>query len=275
MKKITITTLFIMLFSIFTTTVSAQIVGYTYTLVQNSQFNYTIGVVPDASTSDFIPFVQSYGCVIFIPDGMTIEVTNSFGGAANPQFFDGAAVGFDDKDGYLITESLGSQTELPSAPSAGEMAPMITINIIGEPTSGLIEILANDSALTQSSSQFKSFLTADSVDDDQFIFEDLITTSESGLSGDSSFDFATLSTSKLSLSDIGVYPNPVEDTFSIKTAGITIDAAQIYNINGALVKTIDTNAIDDAISISDLNSGVYFLQLSSGGAKNTTKLIKQ
>jgi hypothetical protein len=275
MKKTTITSLCIILFSLFNATISAQNVGYTYSLVQNDNYNYTIGIVPDASNSNFVPLVQGYGFIIFVPIGTTITITDSFKDTANKTFFPGSAVGIPDKNGYLITENLSAQTPLSSAPSAGLFIPMVTIDIVGEPTSGLLEILANDSALTQSSSQFKSFLTADAIDDNQFLFTDLITTTASGLSGDSSFDFATLSSEEFDISKFMIYPNPVNDSFNIELANITVDSVKIFNINGTLVKTINPNTLENAIDISELQTGLYFLQLSSESSKHTIKLVKQ
>ncbi|SHG75113.1 T9SS type A sorting domain-containing protein [Winogradskyella jejuensis] len=77
------------------------------------------------------------------------------------------------------------------------------------------------------------------------------------------------------LSEVSIYPNPIQDTFTIHRANTNISQAEIYNINGALVKTIDANNIENAIDITDLNSGIYFLQLTSGNSKSTIKLLKQ
>lgn len=48
--------------------------GYTYTLIDNESFNYTIAAVPNVSASNFSTSMQSYGFTIILPDGVTATI---------------------------------------------------------------------------------------------------------------------------------------------------------------------------------------------------------
>lgn len=72
-----------------------------------------------------------------------------------------------------------------------------------------------------------------------------------------------------------VYPNPVNDNFTIQNGNnIAISGLTISDINGRTVKTLNVNAIENQINISDLNSGVYFLNITSDSGSATKKIIK-
>ncbi len=72
-----------------------------------------------------------------------------------------------------------------------------------------------------------------------------------------------------------VYPNPINDTFSIQKENNTvISGLTISDINGRTVKTINVNTIENQINVSDLNSGVYFLNITSDKGLIIKKIIK-
>nr|WP_315148620.1 chondroitinase-B domain-containing protein [uncultured Flavobacterium sp.] len=79
---------------------------------------------------------------------------------------------------------------------------------------------------------------------------------------------------------IGIFPNPAKNAITIETfEGIgSLDSVAIYNLNGQKVKTStdfqnqnSTNFYD----ISDLNSGIYFVKVTSKDFSKTMKLIIQ
>lgn len=71
-----------------------------------------------------------------------------------------------------------------------------------------------------------------------------------------------------------VYPNPVKDVLNISnSAGAEINALTIVDINGRTVKQINSNV--SQINISDLNAGVYFVNINSNEGSLTTKIVKQ
>jgi len=246
--------------------------GYTYTLIDNGSYNYTIGAVPNTSTNNFPTSVQSYGFTIILPDGVTASITSSLGGAASFDFFDGSAISQNTIDGYLVTETLGSPISL-SAPSSGMTSDMVTIQINGAPTSGTMYILENNSTLATSITSLKSFMQADMVDNSMAEFTNVVDPNAAAVSGMSSFDFSTLSvTAPNELAELSIYPNPVNDIINITNANIDVIKAEIHNLNGQLVLAKENNLT--AINISSLPSGMYMLKLYTETAQKTIKILK-
>jgi hypothetical protein len=86
-------------------------------------------------------------------------------------------------------------------------------------------------------------------------------------------EFATLSNSKISISDVSVYPNPAKNFVNI-SAGEKIDSATIYDLTGRIVKRSYPNKEIFDFNISDLSNGIYLVKLNAGDKESTTKLIK-
>lgn len=271
MKRITLTTVCMALFCLFASKMNAQD-GYTYTLIDNGSYSYTIGAVPNTSASNFATSVQSYGFTILVPDGVTATITSSLGNAASDTFFNGTDVAQPTIDGYLITETLGSPISL-TAPSAGTITPMVTIQINGSPTSGIIEILANDSALANAVTPLKSFMSADMIDDGSAVFTNMVGASASGLSGNRSYDFTTLSITETQLTHFSVYPNPATDFVNIQNSEVAIQKVEVYNMNGQLVLSQKNNL--ERIQVSKLQSGIYLMKLYTENASKTIKLLRK
>jgi hypothetical protein len=246
--------------------------GYTYTLIDNGWYNYTIGAVPNTSSNNFATSVQSYGFTIILPDGVTASITSSLGNSADATFFDGNAIGQATIDGYLITETLGSPVSL-TAPSSGMISTIVTIQINDAPTSGTMYILENNSALATTITSLKSFMQADMVDNGMAEFINVVDPNASGISGTSSFDFSTLSTKNNELAALSIYPNPVKDIIHIKNINTAIVKVEIHNVNGQLVFSKEKNLT--ALNVSSLPSGIYMLKMYSENAQKTIKLIKQ
>ncbi len=78
--------------------------------------------------------------------------------------------------------------------------------------------------------------------------------------------------------NIRVYPNPSNGLFTLKKIN-TIDLikAEIFDINGRSIKTVDLSSMqtETEINITNFASGVYFMSLTSKDAKSVIKLIKQ
>lgn len=75
------------------------------------------------------------------------------------------------------------------------------------------------------------------------------------------------------LSKFMVYPNPFSDIISV--AGINGEASyKVFTIEGRLVKSGRTTS-NAQISLNDLTSGMYLLQVSSEGKSETKKIIKR
>jgi hypothetical protein len=87
-------------------------------------------------------------------------------------------------------------------------------------------------------------------------------------------EFASLSTSKISISDVSIYPNPAKNFVNI-SAGEKIDSATIFDLTGRIVKISNPNKEVFNFNISDLSNGIYLVKLNAGDKESTIKLIKQ
>lgn len=74
---------------------------------------------------------------------------------------------------------------------------------------------------------------------------------------------------------IGLKKNPVEDIIHFKFKNIVPETYKLYSVDGKLIRVGDLE--DQEISITELNSGMYFLQLfeSNGLKVFTEKIIKR
>jgi hypothetical protein len=84
----------------------------------------------------------------------------------------------------------------------------------------------------------------------------------------------TLSTEDFqNLASLSAYPNPAQDILWFDNPNhIKIDKAEIYNITGQKLRTIDD--VNDFIYVGSLTSGLYFVKLFSENSSNTFKVLK-
>lgn len=73
---------------------------------------------------------------------------------------------------------------------------------------------------------------------------------------------------------VTIYPNPVYDLLNISNAA-QFEKITISNITGQKLIFIDNHESTPQINISELNQGLYFIQLSSGEQTITHKFIKK
>lgn len=78
------------------------------------------------------------------------------------------------------------------------------------------------------------------------------------------------------LDKVSIYPNPSNDgRFSIQSK-LALDAIEIFNVNGQVIRNIERPVFEnDILVISDLPSGFYFVKMSAGSRGTTKKLIVQ
>lgn len=89
----------------------------------------------------------------------------------------------------------------------------------------------------------------------------------------SNISFSTLSISKIALQELVIYPNPAKNWLTINGDYSTINRAEIYSISGQLVREI-THSFEK-INTANLQSGIYFLKLSTETSNKTIKFIKE
>jgi len=270
MKKITAIAI-ITFMSLFISNKTFAQTDYTFTLIDNGAYSFSVAAVPSSTTSNFATSIQSYGFTITLPDGVTASITSSLGGGAGATFFDGNNVGQPSIDGYLITETLAAPISLP-APSANVNTTVVTFTVNGNPTSGELILLANDSALATTVTPLQAFMQADTTNDGTVNYSNRIN-SASGLSGTTNISFATLSTEDSIFSNVAIYPNPVKNVLNIKGLDNTIKSATIFNLTGQRVISQTENL--NEINTSSLTPGVYFLNLETQTASKTIKIVKE
>ncbi|MDI1318486.1 T9SS type A sorting domain-containing protein [Flavobacterium sp.] len=75
---------------------------------------------------------------------------------------------------------------------------------------------------------------------------------------------------------IELYPNPASTELNISSIkGELISNIAVYSINGSLVKEIKSNNSAQNISVSDLQSGMYFIRVTSNDKISNLKFIKK
>lgn len=84
-----------------------------------------------------------------------------------------------------------------------------------------------------------------------------------------------LATADFFASNFAVYPNPASNVLNVDSKNnIELNALQLTDINGRIVKDVKANGVSSQINIGDLNAGVYFLKATSAQGVGTTKIVK-
>ncbi|CAM3620648.1 hypothetical protein FSS13T_17890 [Flavobacterium saliperosum S13] len=86
----------------------------------------------------------------------------------------------------------------------------------------------------------------------------------------------TLSTDDFVSSKFSVYPNPANNLVTVSNNGsIQINKVSISDINGRTVKSLNYNGVTETqINVSELNAGVYFMNIDTNEGVATKKIIK-
>lgn len=277
MNKITLPKLILLLFCFFSMQLNAQD-GYKYTLVYNGGVSFSVGAVPNASTSTSIPVPNQYAFTITLPDGITASITSSLG-SPTATFFDGSAsiVGMPQIDGYVIAADLtGSGINFPAL-SDGITTTIVTFDLssITNASGGSLEIVDLGNTLLNIPGLGSAFVPALLVDlDDGLGIVDVLDPIDNGVTAPSSFLLNTLSTPTVELVGVSLYPNPATDVVNIKGLENNLKSIEVYNIAGQKVIATTNNNLK-TINISQLEAGVYFVNLYTENASKTIKLIKK
>ncbi|MEQ3662892.1 MAG: T9SS type A sorting domain-containing protein, partial [Flavobacterium sp.] len=83
-----------------------------------------------------------------------------------------------------------------------------------------------------------------------------------------------LSSNSFTESSFRVYPNPVNDILTIVNELSSNSKLTIVDINGRIVKQVSSSTSLTSINVSDLNSGIYFVNIETEEGKSTKKIIK-
>lgn len=71
---------------------------------------------------------------------------------------------------------------------------------------------------------------------------------------------------------ISIYPNPVVEVLNIRSSGIAIDRLKIYDLSGRLV--LENENVEHQINVSQLQQGVYVLEIETAVGVLREKLVK-
>ncbi len=87
---------------------------------------------------------------------------------------------------------------------------------------------------------------------------------------------ALLNTAPLnSLSELKVYPNPVNTSFNLSLFNQIIDSVTIYNTFGQVVLKKTLNLNEGTLDVADLPAGTYLVKVTSNETVKTIKIIKE
>ena len=78
----------------------------------------------------------------------------------------------------------------------------------------------------------------------------------------------------VSIEDVSLSPNPAKDSFNVHTRQ-PISKVQIVNAIGQLVLEVVPNTTNPQINVSNLETGIYMVQITTGRAIVTKKLVKR
>lgn len=94
--------------------------------------------------------------------------------------------------------------------------------------------------------------------------------------GSDTLTFTTLGTDDFSILEqsLKLYPNPSKGIFKVSRGGADLSKIKVFDINGKLVREInsDLNNSDIQIDLSGVGKGIYFLELSNGSDKAVKKI---
>lgn len=90
-----------------------------------------------------------------------------------------------------------------------------------------------------------------------------------------SIDRPTASTTSFVRNNFSVFPNPTNGKINIKNINnIALNIVTLSEINGRVIKSFKINDTDTELDISELNSGIYFLNLNTNEGSESIKIIR-
>ena len=70
-----------------------------------------------------------------------------------------------------------------------------------------------------------------------------------------------------------IFPNPAKNNLTIENSNFVIKSVELYNIAGQLVKSENVNSMKTNLNVSNLNKGIYILEIKSKETSIRRKLI--
>ncbi|WP_157811589.1 T9SS type A sorting domain-containing protein [Lacinutrix sp. Bg11-31] len=249
---------------------SIQAQSYEFTLIQNDVAEFSVAVVPDFNSTAPHPIVNDHNFTIMLPDGATVANVSGIGTYTTGVYtnLDGAPAPGPGNDATVF--NLVQDITLV-AHTIGTPIVLATFDVLGPPDTGAVSLLENGALTTASQDIFKSFFIATTSGN----LADGSSNGYIGQTGDVMFayDATTLSAPTAELVGVSIFPNPAMDVVNIKGLKNDLKSIEVYNIAGQKVITAANNL--ETINVSELEAGVYFLNLYTENASKTIKFIKQ
>lgn len=86
---------------------------------------------------------------------------------------------------------------------------------------------------------------------------------------------SALSTKNFEIAGLNVYPNPAQDSWTVKTQNIKMSSIQVFDMLGKQVLSLKPEATEAIINASQLRTGLYFAKISTANGSTSLKLIKE
>ncbi|GEM_PF-538232 len=86
----------------------------------------------------------------------------------------------------------------------------------------------------------------------------------------------TLANQEFEETSFSIYPNPAQNNVTIDFNQASSDSmVKFFDMNGRLVKQVKASSFDRSVQVevSDFSTGIYLVEITSGGKKSTQKLI--
>ncbi len=176
-------------------------------------------------------------------------------------------------DEYEIYRSVDNCATFTDAPYGGRkmLATDGKILIVGDALFGIYDIATGTRVLENdgitSSTVFSVVIKGDNVfigTLNKGVFKRAL--SELGITSSASVE-------EKELVNVELFPNPVQNAFSINMDDYEGATADIYDVNGTLVHSFNLTSGQTQVDVSFINSGAYFVQLKAKTGSITKKLI--
>jgi len=91
-----------------------------------------------------------------------------------------------------------------------------------------------------------------------------------------SVDRALASTESFFKNNLSIYPNPTKGILNINSdTNVTINNAVLTDLNGRIIKSVNLTGVNNpTIDITDVNTGIYFIKVTTDQGVGTSKVIK-
>jgi hypothetical protein len=84
-----------------------------------------------------------------------------------------------------------------------------------------------------------------------------------------------LPTDTFSKNSFSLFPNPSSDIITVQNPNLDFNSISFTDVNGRIIKQLDFASVTEKqISVSELNSGIYFILIGSENSNSVVKFIK-